>query len=707
MKCVHCEERPATLTLTIQTNFERKQLSLCIGCYNLVKSSYEETPPFSDRFDDIFSNHLTSFGTGNAAVKPVQKTKKKGLLETLSSDLNELARAGKIDPLIGRHEEVAQVVETLNRRTKNNPVLIGEPGVGKTAIAEGLAMRIVSGDIPAKLADKKVYSLDVSTLVAGTGVRGQLEEKVKKLFGELESRNDVILFIDEIHLLVGAGSSEGSLDVGNIIKPSLARGRVQLMGATTTKEYRYIRKDAALERRFQPVIVNEPSKEDAFLILKGLQTNYETFHNVSYSDDVLKACIELADRYIQDRQLPDKAIDLMDIAGSRNSLKPSMMHDDSTSLEEQLNRHQKEKEMATANEKYELAAEYRHQELQVLKKMAERQEVQQMVPVNVEDIQAIVEKMTGIPIQALQSEDQLKMKNLKSNLQAQVIGQEEAVDKVAKAIRRSRAGLKPKNRPLASFLFVGPTGVGKTELSKALAKELFGNKEAMIRLDMSEYIEKHSTAKLIGSPPGYVGYEEAGQLTEKVRKNPYSIILLDEIEKAHPDVHNILLQVLEDGHLTDSQGLRVNFKETVIIATSNAATAQKERPKLGFNAETQSETFLMDELKHVFKPELLNRFDNIVAYRSLDETSLVKIVDLLLVDLAQSMQEKEISLNVSDEAKQHLARIGHDPSLGARPLRRAIQEHLEDPITDILLDGKSLNQIDVAVINGKMSYSVV
>lgn len=525
--------------------------------------------------------------------------------------------------------------------------------------------------------------LDVASLVANTGIRGQFEERMKQLISEVQNRKNVILFIDEIHLIVGAGSAEGSMDAGNILKPALARGEMQLIGATTLSEYRQIEKDAALERRFQPVQVDEPTKEEAILILKGLKDKYEKFHQVTFTDDAIKACVNLSHRYIQDRFLPDKAIDLLDEAGSKMNL--NIPTEDKEAIQARLTKIEKEKNAALEKEAYETAAKLRDEEKQLEKTLNDKEATSERPVVDVHHIQEIIENTTGIPVGKLEADEQVKMKNLEKNLASKVIGQEEAVKKVTKAIRRSRAGLKSSNRPTGSFLFVGPTGVGKTELTKTLAEQLFGTKDAMIRLDMSEYMEKHSVSKLIGSPPGYVGHEEAGQLTEKVRRQPYSIILLDEIEKAHPDVQHMFLQILEDGRLTDSQGRTVSFKDTVIIMTSNAGTSEKQI-QVGFGSEAMKEASILDSLGNFFKPEFLNRFDSIIEFQSLNKEHLLEIVDLMLSELNQTLAEQDMKLEVTHEAKVKLTELGYHPEYGARPLRRAIQEHLEDKIADFILD---------------------
>jgi len=709
MMCQACQQNKATVFVNLQVNHEKKQLHLCHDCYEQQKQeltipmnfSFGKFPTFP--FDDLFSNEFASPSETNTPAFNAQPAKQKqsggGFLDKFGRNLTQLAKAGLIDPVIGREKEIERVIEILNRRNKNNPVLIGEPGVGKTAIVEGLALKIAEGQVPEKLINKEVYLLDVASLVANTGIRGQFEERMKSLIAELQRRKNVILFIDEIHLLVGAGSAEGSMDAGNILKPALARGELQVVGATTLKEYRQIEKDAALERRFQPVIVHEPTVEQAITILKGIQAKYEQFHHVKYTDEAIQACVMLSHRYIQDRFLPDKAIDLLDEAGSKANLRIGPT--DEKQLHERLAQVAKEKEQAAKEENYELAAKLRAEEL-TLEKQLQNVKAQETPIIDVADIQQLIEEKTGIPVGKLQTDEKEKMKHLEENLAKKVIGQEEAVRKVAKAIRRSRAGLKAKNRPIGSFLFVGSTGVGKTELSKTLAEELFGSKDAMIRLDMSEYMEKHSVSKLIGSPPGYVGHEEAGQLTEKVRRNPYSIILLDEIEKAHPDVQHMFLQILEDGRLTDSQGRTVSFKDTVIIATSNAGTSDK-KVTVGFEKEGETTTTnILDTLRHYFKPEFLNRFDAIIEFKPLEKDHMLKIVELMLAELKTTLQEQQIELVVAEAAKEKLAELGYHPTFGARPLRRVIQEHVEDQIADVLLDDTDAKMIQVDVEDGQI-----
>lgn len=628
-----------------------------------------------------------------------------GLLDEFGTNLTDMAKNEQLDPVIGRDKEIKRVIEILNRRNKNNPVLIGEPGVGKTAVVEGLANAIVAGEVPSKLMNKEVILLDVASLVSGTGIRGQFEERMKQLIKELQERKNTILFIDEVHTIVGAGSAEGSMDAGNILKPALARGDLQMIGATTLKEYRTIEKDAALERRFQPVTVSEPSTKETLTILNGLKPKYEDFHEVVYSPEALTAAVELSARYIQDRHLPDKAIDLMDEVGSKYNLSIEKL--DENTVSERVARLEDEKNQALQMEDYEKAAKVRD-EITRLEENKTNNSFSERPVIQASDIQAIIEEKTGIPVGRLQEDEQSKMKNLESNLTGKVIGQEDAVRKVAKAIRRSRVGLKSKNRPIGSFLFVGPTGVGKTELGRTLARELFGTSEAMIRLDMSEFMEKHSVSKLIGSPPGYVGHEEAGQLTEKVRRNPYSIILLDEIEKAHPDVQHMFLQILEDGRLTDSQGRTVSFKDTVIIMTSNAGATDTEA-SVGFNTTTESKlekgSDILAKLGAYFKPEFLNRLDSVIEFKSLEKDDLVQIIDLMLVDLNEMLAQEDVTIDVSKEVKEHLIDLGYDPKFGARPLRRTIQEHLEDAIADSLIEQPEAKHL-VATLNENKEITI-
>ncbi|MFB1050918.1 AAA family ATPase [Paraliobacillus sp. JSM ZJ581] len=699
MKCQHCGIRPANINIALRFNNQTQQMHVCETCFKEIQQNAKNPSSIfggqgqgQQGFQDFFAGSTSNGAKQNGADQS-------GLLDELGSNLSHAAKAGIIDPVIGRDKEVKRVMETLNRRNKNNPVLIGEPGVGKTAIAEGLALKIAEGNVPSKLLDKEIYLLDVASLVANTGVRGQFEERMKQLISELQSRKNVILFVDEIHLLVGAGTAESSqMDAGNILKPALARGELQLIGATTLKEYRQIEKDAALERRFQPIMVKEPSIKEAVQILQGLQERYEAYHHVTYTNEAIEGAVTLSKRYLQDRFLPDKAIDLIDEAGARLNL--AHAESDKETIQKQLDNIAKEKQEAAEKEDYERAANLRHQELMLEKKLNESIE-QTKVSVTVEDIQLIIEEKTGIPVRKIQSDEQSKMQHLAANLGEKVIGQDIAVEKVAKAVRRSRAGLKSKYRPIGSFLFIGPTGVGKTELTKALAEELFGMRDALIRLDMSEYMEKHAVSKIIGSPPGYVGHEEAGQLTERVRRNPYSLILLDEIEKAHPDVQHMFLQIMEDGHLTDSHGRKVSFKDTVIIMTSNAGSGVKNIT-VGFNNDQNEAVSTLESLSDYFKPEFLNRFDAIIPFNELQQQNLIKIVDIMLDELEDNVQEQGYTITVSDEAKQYLAKKGYDPRFGARPLRRVIQDTVEDGITDLLLEDEQVINIQVELVDNNI-----
>ncbi|MBC2121789.1 ATP-dependent Clp protease ATP-binding subunit [Listeria marthii] len=700
MNCEKCNQNQATIQLYMNINGKRVEMPLCASCYAEVRNqanfgANEFPGAGGSPFDDIFrqlsgaaanQSNREQRSQANPQVQTQTNGGGNGLLDEFGTNLTDMAKNDQLDPVIGRDKEIKRVIEILNRRNKNNPVLIGEPGVGKTAVVEGLANAIVAGNVPSKLMNKEVILLDVASLVSGTGIRGQFEERMKQLIKELQERKNTILFIDEVHTIVGAGSAEGSMDAGNILKPALARGDLQMIGATTLKEYRTIEKDAALERRFQPVTVNEPSTKETLTILNGLKPKYEDFHEVVYSPEALTAAVELSSRYIQDRHLPDKAIDLMDEVGSKYNLSIEKL--DENTVSERVARLEDEKNQALQMEDYEKAAKVRD-EITRLEENKTSNSFSERPVIQASDIQAIIEEKTGIPVGRLQEDEQSKMKNLESNLTGKVIGQEDAVKKVAKAIRRSRVGLKSKNRPIGSFLFVGPTGVGKTELGRTLARELFGTSDAMIRLDMSEFMEKHSVSKLIGSPPGYVGHEEAGQLTEKVRRNPYSIILLDEIEKAHPDVQHMFLQILEDGRLTDSQGRTVSFKDTVIIMTSNAGATETEA-SVGFNTATDTKlekgSDILAKLGAYFKPEFLNRLDSVIEFKSLEKDDLVQIIDLMLVDLNTMLAQEGVTIDVSKEVKEQLIELGYDPKFGARPLRRTIQEHLEDAIADSLID---------------------
>ncbi|HEM4973745.1 TPA: ATP-dependent Clp protease ATP-binding subunit [Streptococcus suis] len=717
MLCKNCNINDATIHLYTNLNGKQQQVDLCHNCYQIMKTDPNNAilrglgdltnPNNMDPFSEFF-NHLGGYpgntpagknreqtpptqaggghnGRGGQTPPPQQPQQPNGLLEEFGINVTEIARRGDIDPVIGRDQEITRVIEILNRRTKNNPVLIGEPGVGKTAVVEGLAQKIVDGDVPQKLRDKEVIRLDVVSLVQGTGIRGQFEERMQKLMEEIRNRREIILFIDEIHEIVGAGSAgDGNMDAGNILKPALARGEMQLVGATTLNEYRIIEKDAALERRMQPVKVEEPSVEETITILKGIQNKYQDYHHVKYSDAAIEAAAVLSNRYIQDRFLPDKAIDLLDEAGSKMNLTLNFI--DPKEIDQRLIDAENRKAQATRDEDYEKAAYFRDQ-IAKYKEMQKATISEEDIPLITEkEIEAIVEQKTNIPVGDLKEKEQSQLVNLASDLKAHVIGQDEAVDKIAKAIRRNRVGLGAPNRPIGSFLFVGPTGVGKTELSKQLAIELFGSADSMIRFDMSEYMEKHAVAKLVGAPPGYVGYEEAGQLTEKVRRNPYSLILLDEVEKAHPDVMHMFLQVLDDGRLTDGQGRTVSFNDTIIIMTSNAGTGKVEA-SVGFGATMEGRTqSVLGQLSNFFTPEFMNRFDGIIEFQPLSKENLLEIVSLMLDDVNKRLSHNGISLHVTDKVKEKLVDLGYDPKMGARPLRRTIQDQIEDAITDFYLE---------------------
>ena len=636
-----------------------------------------------------------------------------GELTDFGTDLNESAKQGKIDPVIGRDTEIQRVIQILSRRTKNNPVLIGEPGVGKTAIAEGLAQRIVNGNVPEILRNKRIISLSISSMLAGAKYRGEFEERLKKAIDEVQQHDDMIIFIDEIHTLVGAGATEGAMDAANILKPVLARGEFQVIGATTLDEYKkHIEKDAALERRFQPVQVGEPNEEDALEILRGLRDRYEAFHKAKITDEALKAAVTLSSRYITDRFLPDKAIDVVDEAASKVRMKVFSAAPDVKALEDRLNAVKKEKEAAVTSQDFEKAAKLRDEEQALVKeiddkKTVAKEESDQKLIVTEEDIAAVVAQWTGIPVAKIAEEESETLLHLEDELHKRVIGQDDAVTAVAKAVRRARAGLKDPKRPIGSFLFLGPTGVGKTELARALASSLFGDESAMIRLDMSEYMEKHTVSRLVGAPPGYVGYEEGGQLTDAVRRKPYSVILLDEVEKAHADFFNILLQVLDDGRLTDSQGRTVDFRNTVIIMTSNlgAKALHKNSTELGFLAPKKAESHtndsktkdfkeakksVLDAVKRHFRPEFLNRIDEMIVFHPLTEEDLTKIVTILMSDVTKRLEERDLHLEITPEAMKLLVKEGSDFTMGARPLKRAIQRLIEDPVSDLILKGEAI-----------------
>lgn len=722
MLCQNCHINEATIHLYTNVNGQKKQTDLCQNCYQIMKAGGEA--PFGgggemsgqgeegfnpfEQFFGPFPGGMGQMNQPDGRPQPQQggrgprpPKKDKGLLGEFGINITDEARRGEIDPVIGRDEEIKRVIEILNRRTKNNPVLIGEPGVGKTAVVEGLAQKIVDGDVPQKLQSKEVIRLDVVSLVQGTGIRGQFEERMKKLMDEIKKREDVILFIDEIHEIVGAGSAgDGNMDAGNILKPALARGELQLVGATTLNEYRIIEKDAALERRMQPVRVEEPSIDETIEILKGIQSRYEDYHHVKYTEDAIVAAAELSSRYIQDRFLPDKAIDLLDESGSKKNL--TLKFVDPEDINKRMAVAENAKTEALRAEDYEKAANLRDQ-IEKLREMQTQEVAEDNTPViDEKTIERVVEQKTNIPVGQLKEKEQTQLINLASDLESHVIGQSEAIEKISKAVRRSRVGLGKPNRPIGSFLFVGPTGVGKTELAKQLAVELFGSADSMIRFDMSEYMEKHSVAKLIGAPPGYVGYEEAGQLTEKVRRNPYSLILLDEVEKAHPDVMHMFLQILEDGRLTDAQGRTVSFKDAIIIMTSNAGTGKAEA-SVGFGAAREGRTnSVLSQLGDFFSPEFMNRFDAIIEFNALSKENLLKIVDLMLAEVNSQIAKNEIHLDVTEAAKVKLVDLGYDPKMGARPLRRTIQEHIEDPIADFFIEHPEDKRLLADVVNDQI-----
>ena len=737
MLCQNCKINDSTIHLYTNLNGKQKQIDLCQNCYKIIKTdpnnslfkgmtdlNNRDFDPFGDFFNDLNnfrpSNNTPptpptqsgggyggNGGYGSQNRGPAQTpppSQEKGLLEEFGINVTEIARRGDIDPVIGRDDEIIRVIEILNRRTKNNPVLIGEPGVGKTAVVEGLAQKIVDGDVPHKLQGKQVIRLDVVSLVQGTGIRGQFEERMQKLMEEIRKREDIILFIDEIHEIVGAGSAgDGNMDAGNILKPALARGELQLVGATTLNEYRIIEKDAALERRMQPVKVDEPTVEETITILKGIQKKYEDYHHVQYTDAAIEAAATLSNRYIQDRFLPDKAIDLLDEAGSKMNLTLNFV--DPKVIDQRLIEAENLKSQATREEDFEKAAYFRDQ-IAKYKEMQKKKVTDQDTPIISEKtIEHIIEQKTNIPVGDLKEKEQSQLIHLAEDLKSHVIGQDDAVDKIAKAIRRNRVGLGTPNRPIGSFLFVGPTGVGKTELSKQLAIELFGSADSMIRFDMSEYMEKHSVAKLVGAPPGYVGYDEAGQLTEKVRRNPYSLILLDEVEKAHPDVMHMFLQVLDDGRLTDGQGRTVSFKDAIIIMTSNAGTGKAEA-SVGFGAAREGRTnSVLGELGNFFSPEFMNRFDGIIEFKALSKDNLLQIVELMLADVNKRLSSNNIHLDVTDKVKEKLVDLGYDPKMGARPLRRTIQDYIEDAITDYYLENPSEKDLK-AVMTSKGNIQI-
>ena len=677
----------------------------------------------------VYSELLAAMGINGAEVKALLSEKKGGpkeknsALEAYSMDLTQMAREGRLDPVIGREQEIQRVVQILSRRTKNNPCLIGEPGVGKTAVVEGLAARIAEGAVPDTIRDKRLMTLDLSGMVAGSKYRGEFEERIKRLIAEVKNDGQVLLFIDEIHTIIGAGGAEGALDASNILKPSLARGEIQVIGATTIEEYRkYIEKDAALERRFQPVMTNEPGETESIEILKGLRPAYEKHHQVDISDEAIEAAVKMSVRYINDRFLPDKAIDLIDEASAKVKLASMSLTGELQKLTKQMSELDEKKEEAIIAGDMILASEIGKDQKLLSAEIASAQRNverrnKRRVTVSERDIADVVSSWTKIPVKQLEEKESERLMRLESTLHRRVVGQDEAVTAVAKAIRRGRVGLKDPKRPIGSFLFLGPTGVGKTELSKALAEAMFGSENNIIRMDMSEYMEKHSVSKLIGSPPGYVGYDEGGQLSEKVRRNPYSILLFDEIEKAHPDVFNILLQVLDDGHITDSQGRRVDFKNTVIIMTSNAGASSIIAPKkLGFLSDndekadyTRMKTAVMEEVKHIFKPEFLNRIDDIIVFHSLTQEHIRKIVGIMMNEISDRAREQMgIELHASDGVLRMLSEAGFDPVYGARPLRRAIQNKVEDLLAEEILSGKIHrgNQVRLTLTGKEIKISI-
>ena len=709
MECQICHENPASIHLQMMVNGQKMQIDLCQICYQKLQNQQMQMLNGGNDMNNTFGfanlddfmnamNNMQSQAANNEGQAQNQRQgggnrRGRGVLGQFGINMTELARQGKIDPVIGRDKEIHRVIEILNRRTKNNPVLIGEAGVGKTSVVEGLATAIVSGEVPEKLANKEIYRLDVVSLVQGTGIRGQFEKRMQQLIDEVSKNHNIILFIDEIHEIMGAGNAEGGMDAGNVLKPALARGECQLIGATTLNEYRKIEKDGALARRFQPVEVAEPSVEETIEILNGIKARYQDYHHVKYTDDAIVAAAKLSDRYIQDRFLPDKAIDLLDEAGSRKNL--TLKNVDPNAIENQIHTAEAHKQQAVESQDYEKAAFYRDQveKLTKAKKEAEENKVTDEAVVDVADMEKIVEEKTNIPVGDLQKQEQNQLKDLDKELEKHVIGQDEAVDKIARAIRRNRIGLNKSGRPIGSFLFVGPTGVGKTETAKQLAKQLFGSKDAMIRFDMSEYMDKTSTSKLIGAAPGYVGYEEAGQLTEQVRRHPYSLILLDEVEKAHPDVMHMFLQILDDGRLTDSQGRTVSFKDTIIIMTSNAGSGDAV-VSVGFGAEAANNTnSVMDKLTDYFKPEFLNRFDDIVEFNALTKENLMKIVGLMINDVNQMLADRDLKISVPQDVEEKLVELGYNPKMGARPLRRVIQEQIEDQVADFVLEHNDSHQL--------------
>ncbi|MGY3766955.1 AAA family ATPase [Vagococcus vulneris] len=720
MYCQNCHKNEATIHLQMDFQGRRQQFDICQSCYRHIKE-YEQSmqnrqpnDPFGfNSLNELFKKLAEQQGMQQSETPPAQndgmgptfppnQSGNGSILQEFGVNLTAQAKEGKIDPVIGRDDEITRVIEILNRRTKNNPVLIGEPGVGKTAVVEGLALKIAESDVPQKLRNKQVIQLDVVSLVQGTGIRGQFEERMNQLIEEVKRDKSIILFIDEVHELVGAGNSgDGNMDAGNILKPALARAELQMVGATTLNEYRIIEKDAALERRLQPVRVDEPSEEETIKILKGIQSRYEDFHHVEYTDEAIETAVKLSVRFLPERHLPDKAIDLLDETGSKKNL--TIQFIDPKEIETKLKEAEHEKNLASKDEDFEKAAYYRDQ-IKKWKGLKEKQVASEDIPVvTTKDMEKLVEEMTDIPVGDLKEKEHTQLKNLDTDLKNKVIGQDDAVDQVAKAVRRNRVGFSNKNRPIGSFLFIGPTGVGKTELAKQLSHELFGSVDHMIRFDMSEYMEKHSVSKLIGSPPGYVGYNESGQLTEQVRRHPYSLILLDEIEKAHPDVLHMFLQILDDGRLTDAQGRTISFKDTLIIMTSNAGSGGAEA-NVGFGAIKEGTTqSVLNQLSDFFKPEFLNRFDGIIEFKPLSKDNLTIIVSLMINEMNQLLAEQDIHIQVTDAVKLKLVELGYDPKMGARPLRRVIQEQIEDGIADYYLDHPKTKKLEAILDDGKIT----
>ena len=698
-------------------NFAEMQDNNFDSDYDNNKGAEFGAIPLGSIFSNMFNNSnedSSNFQDSNPSEKKKVKVDKKNSkrrknLEMFGTNLTQKAKNGQLDDVIGRDKEIQRIIQILNRRSKNNPCLIGEPGVGKTAIAQGLAIRIANGKVPAKLLNKEVYLLDMTAIIAGTQFRGQFESRMKAIIDECKSLGNIILVIDEIHNIIGAGDAEHSMNAANILKPSLANGEIQLVGTTTLKEYRkYIEKDTALERRFQPVIVAEPSISDTIDILNGIKKYYEDYHKVKISNDVISQTVIMSEKYIHDRFLPDKAIDILDEACSRINLNNKELYELEI-LKNELAKVQEEKEeaaQADSTEDYQKAAELKTKECTLNEQISELNKKLELKNLTIQDVAEVIENWTKIPVKKITEEETQKLLNLEKNLHKRIVGQNEAVEAVSRAIRRNRAGLKSTKRP-PSFIFVGPTGVGKTELAKSLAYEMFGNEDSIIRIDMSEYMESHSTSKLIGSPPGYVGYDDAGQLTEKVKRNPYSIILLDEIEKAHPDVFNILLQVLDDGRLTDAQGNTVSFENTIIIMTSNVGSNLNTN-SIGFGGAVVNTNNILNALKETFRPEFLNRVDEIVMFKPLESSELLQIVDLMLNDTRKALSDKNINLNISNEAKMFLLNKGTDIKYGARPLRRAIQRYLEDELSDMILRSELLNgnTVNVTEANDKLSFSI-